>query len=50
MTDRKLADSLAAEARRLAPSLSWEAVARRYVEVAGQLVAQRSAGRMASSP
>jgi glycosyltransferase involved in cell wall biosynthesis len=49
MTDRALSDSLAAEARRLAPSLSWEAVACRYVELADELVAQHSVGRVAST-
>ena len=41
LTDRDLAASMAAEARRLAPELSWAAVARRYVRLADQVVASR---------
>ncbi len=39
LTDPELAASMAAEARRLAPGLSWSAVARRYAGLAGRLVA-----------
>ena len=39
LTDPALAESMAAEARRLAPTLSWSAVARRYGELADRLVA-----------
>jgi glycosyltransferase involved in cell wall biosynthesis len=38
LTDPDLAASMAAEARRLAPGLSWSAVARRYVALADELV------------
>ena len=37
LTDRDLAASMAAEARRLAPGLSWATVARRYRDVAGSI-------------
>lgn len=43
LTDPQLAESMAAEARRLAPALSWAAIARRYEELAGRLVAARRA-------
>ncbi len=39
--DAELAASMAAEARRLAPVLSWNAVAHRYDELAGELLAAR---------
>ena len=39
LTEPGLASSMAAEARRLAPGLSWSAVARRYVALADRLVA-----------
>jgi glycosyltransferase involved in cell wall biosynthesis len=39
LTDDDLAASMAAEARRLAPDLSWHAVAGRYDELAGRLLA-----------
>jgi glycosyltransferase involved in cell wall biosynthesis len=43
LTDSELAGSMAAEARRLAPGLSWTAVAHRYVGLAdGLLAATRS--------
>lgn len=43
LTDQDLADSMAAEARRLAPSLSWTAVAAQYDEIAeGLLTASRT--------
>ncbi len=38
LTDADLAASMAAEARRLAPDLSWTAVARQYGDLAGELV------------
>ena len=41
LTDSTLAASMAAEARRLAPGLSWSAVARRYARLADGLVAAR---------
>ncbi len=40
LTDPGLARSMAAEARRLAPELSWTAVAGRYHELAGRLLAR----------
>ena len=43
LTDPDLAASMAAEARRLAPDLSWTAVARRYDDLAGHLLAERHA-------
>lgn len=39
LTDDDLAASMAAEARRLAPDLSWNAVAGQYDELAGRLLA-----------
>ncbi len=46
LTDRDKASDMAAEARRLAPDLTWTAVAGTYAEVAGQLLeARRSARR-----
>ena len=41
LTQPRLAASMAAEARRLAPGLSWPAVARRYCVLADQVVATR---------
>jgi glycosyltransferase involved in cell wall biosynthesis len=41
LTDHELAASMAAEARRLAPDLSWNAVAGRYHELAQRLLASR---------
>jgi glycosyltransferase involved in cell wall biosynthesis len=41
LTDPALAASMAAEARRLAPGLSWPAVAHRYVGLGDRLVAAR---------
>lgn len=41
LTQPRLAASMAAEARRLAPGLSWPAVARRYRVLADQVVATR---------
>ncbi len=43
LTDPQLAASMAAEARRLAPGLSWPAVARRYCRLTDQVVAARAA-------
>jgi glycosyltransferase involved in cell wall biosynthesis len=43
LTEDGLAESMAAEARRLAPSLSWPAVARRYAALAQSLSDQRTA-------
>ena len=43
LTDPDLAALMAAEARRLAPDLSWTAVARRYDDLAGHLLAGRHA-------
>lgn len=42
LTDAPLAASMAAEARRLAPSLSWASVARHYAALGDRLVASRS--------
>lgn len=42
LTNADLAQSMAAESRRLAPELSWTAVAGRYNELAGRLLAVRS--------
>ena len=39
VTDADLADGMAAEARRLAPQLSWNAIAGQYDELAGRLLA-----------
>ena len=41
LTDPELAASMAAEAQRLAPELSWTAVAGRYDDLAGHLLAKR---------
>ena len=41
LTNPSLAESMAAEARRLAPGLSWTAVAGRYDELAGRMLAER---------
>lgn len=41
LTDPELAASMAAAARRLAPDLSWDAVARRYIKLASVLLARR---------
>ncbi|MFW2334796.1 glycosyltransferase [Ilumatobacter sp.] len=45
LTDPRLAASMAAEARRLAPELAWSAVARRYSRLADQVVASRQSVR-----
>ncbi len=41
VTDASLADSMAAEARRLAPELSWNAIAGRYARLADDLLPDR---------
>jgi polysaccharide biosynthesis protein PslF len=41
LTDADRADAMAAEARRLAPELSWAAVARRYDALGARLLAER---------
>ena len=43
LTDPELAESMAAEARRLAPDLSWPAVADRYCLLADEVAASRAA-------
>lgn len=43
VTDRQLAGSMAAEARRLAPTMAWPVVARSYLLLSQRLIAQRSA-------
>lgn len=43
LTDHELAASMAAEARRLAPSLSWSAVADRYARLGDRLATARRA-------
>jgi glycosyltransferase involved in cell wall biosynthesis len=43
LTDDALAESMAAEARRVAPSLSWPAVAARYTALGSALLAPREA-------
>jgi len=43
LTEPGLADSMAAEARRIAPALAWPAVAARYAALGDQLVARRLA-------
>ncbi len=43
LTDPELAASMATEAERLAPGLSWPAIARRYGDLAEQIAATRSA-------
>ena len=45
ITDPGRAASMAAEARKLAPELSWTAVARRYDKIANQLVTMREPAR-----
>jgi glycosyltransferase involved in cell wall biosynthesis len=45
LTDSGLAASMAAEARRLAPGLSWPAVARRYMHLGDRVIAVRRAAR-----
>jgi glycosyltransferase involved in cell wall biosynthesis len=43
VTEEPLAGSMAAEARRLAPSMAWSVVAAQYLSLAKRLLAQRSA-------
>jgi glycosyltransferase involved in cell wall biosynthesis len=43
LTDPDLAAAMAAEAARLAPALSWPAVARQYTDVADHVLAGRRA-------
>lgn len=43
LTNARLQESMAAEARRLAPALAWTAVARRYAALGEELVAERMA-------
>jgi hypothetical protein len=38
ISDARLLASMAAEARRLAPSLSWSAVARQYIRLSDELI------------
>ena len=45
ITDADLADGMAAEARRLAPGLSWNAIAGQYDQLAGRLIADREPAR-----
>jgi hypothetical protein len=43
LTDPDVADSMATEARGLAPTIAWPVVANAYLGVAQRLVASRSA-------
>lgn len=43
VTEERLADSMAAEARRLAPSMAWPVVAKQYLNLAKRLIGERSA-------
>ncbi len=43
LTDPRLAGSMAAEARRLAPTMAWPVVAHAYLGLAHRLLAQRRA-------
>ena len=43
LTEPKLVHSMAEEARRLAPTMTWSVVAERYLRLAHRLVAERSA-------
>ena len=43
VTEERLAGSMAAEARRLAPSMAWSVVATKYLNLAERLIAERSA-------
>jgi glycosyltransferase involved in cell wall biosynthesis len=43
VTEERLAGSMAAEARRLAPSMAWSVVATQYLNLAKRLIANRSA-------
>jgi glycosyltransferase involved in cell wall biosynthesis len=46
LDDPQLAASMAAEAQRLAPELSWAAVAARYDAVGAELLSGLAAGRV----
>ena len=43
VTEPHLAGSMAAEARRLAPTMAWSVVAKQYLRLADRLIAQRAA-------
>lgn len=43
LTEEHLAESMAAEARRLAPTMAWSVVAARYLSLAQRLITERSA-------
>ncbi len=43
VTEERLAGSMAAEARRLAPSMAWSVVATQYLNLAKRLIGERSA-------
>ncbi len=43
LTEPELADSMSAEARRLAPGLAWSAIAARYASLGDGLLAEREA-------
>ena len=43
VTEPRLAGSMAAEARRLAPTMAWPVVAKAYVRLADRLLAERPA-------
>jgi glycosyltransferase involved in cell wall biosynthesis len=43
VTEERLADSMAAEARRLAPGMAWSVVATQYLNLAQRLITERSA-------
>jgi glycosyltransferase involved in cell wall biosynthesis len=43
VTEERLAGSMAAEARRLAPSMAWSVVATKYLNLAERLITERSA-------
>ena len=45
LTQPRLAGSMAAEARRLAPDMAWPVVADTYLRLAGRLIAERRAVR-----
>jgi len=44
LTEPSVADAMASEAERIAPSLAWSAIAAQYASLADQLVTRRSAG------
>jgi glycosyltransferase involved in cell wall biosynthesis len=43
VTEERLAGSMAAEARRLAPGMAWSVVATQYLNLAKRLITERSA-------